>query len=246
MRDIMRRPAYVNILPGKKGTIVLLHGFLSSKRYWRKVASHLQNSGHQVVMIDLLGFGQAPKPRGISYDYEDHLAHIHGVLDGLRLYYPITIAGHSMGALLAARYANRYPDRVKAVGLMNPPIYLDSDQAYHTLRSTGSMYKFLLESRYRHMLWLALRTIGPLSNHSRDSREGSLRNIIVQANFSDDLLSLQKPAVLLIGEKDREIYKTNIKSMQFSKNLDIYTEQSGHHAPITHSKSVACHILRLA
>lgn len=245
MSKTIKTPAYVKMLPGKKSTIVLLHGFLSSKRYWQKVATHLQASGHQVIMIDLLGFGHAPKPTGIRYDYEDHLAHIHKTLGALNILEPVMMAGHSMGALLAVKYAHRYPKRVKAVGLMNPPIYLDRDQAYHTLRNTGPLYRFLLESKYRHICWLLLRKIGPFGDHSRDSREGSLKNLIIDATFTDDLETLQKPAILLIGEKDRAIYGENIQGVQVSKSLSVHVGPSGHHAPITHHVSVAHHILSL-
>ncbi len=245
MQKTTGTPSYVTVLPGEKGTIVLLHGFLSSKKYWQKVASHLHGEGYRVVMIDLLGFGHAPKPSNVRYDYTDHLEHIHNTLTKLNIQGPIIIAGHSMGALLATRYAKLHPESVKAVGVMNPPIYRSAGQAYRTLRNTGFFYKLLLESRYRYVFWPLLRKLGPFSNHSRESREGSLKHIILHATLAEDLQALQVPGILLIGEKDRRIYLENIREMEFGKNVGIYVESSGHHAPITHNKVVAHHILSL-
>lgn len=237
--------SYVRDYPGEGETIVLLHGFLASKSYWSKLIPTLRHGGSRIIAIDLLGFGKSPKPIDRAYDYTDHLEHISATLNILDVTGTITLVGHSMGALLAVRYAEAFPERVSAVNLLNPPMYTSSDQAHRTLRATSRFYAFLLDSRYRHLLWGILSKLGPLANHSRRSREGSLKNVIMPATFFRDLRSISQPTLLVIGRNDRAVYLENLSTTTLRSNVTLHIEESGHHSPLTHPVSVGRHILNL-
>ena len=58
---------------GQGPIIVLLHGYMTAGRYWDSVRTQL-GKNYTVITIDLLGFGNSPKPKHSNYDYEEHLA----------------------------------------------------------------------------------------------------------------------------------------------------------------------------
>jgi pimeloyl-ACP methyl ester carboxylesterase len=104
---------------------VLLHGLGGTHRYWTCGPVPFELSGHRTVLVDLLGFGQSPKP-WIRYSVERHLAALHACLDGAR---SVTLVGHSLGAALALAYAARYPSAVRRLVLISLPNFGGADRA---------------------------------------------------------------------------------------------------------------------
>jgi cis-3-alkyl-4-acyloxetan-2-one decarboxylase len=108
-------------------TVVLIHGVASSSVTFQNVLP-LVEGAHRCITIDLLGFGGSPIPEGAEYTLAEHVAAISRTIDSLKLRATFTLVGHSMGALIAARYAARTPRKVDKVVLVSPPIYLSPDE----------------------------------------------------------------------------------------------------------------------
>jgi pimeloyl-ACP methyl ester carboxylesterase len=100
--------------------IVLLHGLTATRRYVVMGSRTLERDGFRVVSYDARGHGRsgaAPDP--VAYGY-DQLAHdLEAVLDAFELDRAV-LAGASMGAHTALRFALRHPERVAALGLITP------------------------------------------------------------------------------------------------------------------------------
>ena len=96
---------------------VLLHGLGGTHRYWTCGPEPFALLEHRTVLIDLLGFGESPKP-WIRYSVERHVAALHASLAGER---SVTLVGHSLGAALALAYAARYPSVVRRLVLISLP-----------------------------------------------------------------------------------------------------------------------------
>lgn len=185
-----------------------------------------------MITIDLLGFGRAPKPADLEYSYDDHVQHIRRALERLTIAQPYILVGHSMGAMLAARYSRLYGASVKSLILLHPPLYTDRRQTYETLRATSAFYRALLESRARHYLWIVLRNIGLAGRHTRYSRENSLVNVIERAEMWDDLRALRKKTLLMVGTRDRKEYLQNLFRRSIGNPLvQVAVEGVGHHSP---------------
>ena len=241
------RLRHVHIDGSGDQVIVFLHGFMSSKNYWRRVIKQLNPNDYTAISIDLLGFGKAPMPDS-AYTYNDHVEYIRSVILDLGLdNVSIVMAGHSMGALIASRYINTYPTHVKAAGFINPPIYITPKQAQSTILATGLHYRFLLTSKYRGLLWAAGRQARILPAHSADSREKSLQSIVVAAEFLDDMAKSPVQSLLTIGTKDRWLYQENIAlSKALNSQVRVRIDETGHHAALTHPTLVAGYIKDLA
>lgn len=223
-------------------TIVLLHGFVADKTYWKKLQPRLTRAGYRVVTLDLLGFGVAKKRQASDYNYDEHIAHIHEQIETLHLKEPFVLAGHSMGALLATRYTQKYPDNIKQLFLLHPPLYRDREEVQTTLHSTGRAYRFLLTSHFREFGWRLMQLIPkvPIGSHTQQSREGSMHSVIESAEFMQDLHKVRTKTLLLIGAKDRPEYIRNIATADIAnKNIDIIIEDLSHHSPLYNSRFVA-------
>jgi len=226
--------------------IVALHGFLSSSRYWTRLERHLHKAGFTLIAVDLLGFGKAQKPKDSPYDYDAHIAHIQNALHQKGADRPFILMGHSMGALVAARYANLYPKNITRTILLHPPLYKNSSEAHRTLRDTSRFYAFLLDSRFRGLAWGTLRnaSFSIIARHTKQSREDSLQNIIEAAELFDDLATIRTPTLLVNGLKDRPVYRANLHQLQNLPNVQIVQAPVAHHSPIFNPRLVTAMINR--
>jgi pimeloyl-ACP methyl ester carboxylesterase len=100
--------------------IVLLHGLTATRRYVVMGSRLLERSGHRVVAYDARGHGHSsPAPSREGYTYEVLAQDLLAVLDELEIDQTL-LAGASMGAQTALRFAFDHPDRVLALGLITP------------------------------------------------------------------------------------------------------------------------------
>jgi pimeloyl-ACP methyl ester carboxylesterase len=241
-------------ISGSGKTIVLLHGYLSSSQYFKAIRPYLDKD-FRVVAIDLLGFGQSPKPH-IAYTYDDHIDAIHTTLQKLQIETPFILLGHSMGALIALRYANTYPDAVSKLLLFNTPLFIDKSQMADTHKATGRHYRIMLYSRSRHLYWQALRLIPHHYSQKRPpinftdtiamsaaAREGSYKNILGGSKVFEDFKRSTVPILLVNGQYDRAVYLENLQNHDLPSNITLVTIETGHH-PIVRNVPEAAELIR--
>ncbi len=115
------RMAFMDVAPtgdtnGK--TVVLMHGKNFFGAYWEKTIDLLASEGYRVVVPDQIGFGKSSKPN-IHYTFELLARNTRMLLDLLGVDSAVVV-GHSMGGMLATRFALMYPDFVTDLVLENP------------------------------------------------------------------------------------------------------------------------------
>jgi pimeloyl-ACP methyl ester carboxylesterase len=96
---------------------VLVHGIGVSHRYFEPVARLLASSG-DVWLIDLPGYGSAPKPPR-NPRIEDHARLVGEFLDRHGITRPVLV-GHSMGCQIVAALAEMRPEVTDRVVLIGP------------------------------------------------------------------------------------------------------------------------------
>ncbi|HEX5911573.1 MAG TPA: alpha/beta hydrolase [Rubrobacter sp.] len=96
--------------------IVCLHGITAQHRAFNAAARYLEAS-RCLVGVDLRGRGDSDKPES-GYSLEAHAADVVRVLDHLGLEDAV-LAGHSMGGFVALKTALMFPDRVRALVLLD-------------------------------------------------------------------------------------------------------------------------------
>ncbi len=108
-----RRLRYVRA--GSGPAVVLVHGFGSSIYTWKDVIAPLA-ARHDVVALDLPGFGQSDQPADLSF--EDFPRAVVGLMDRLSLD-RAALVGNSMGGATAVVVAARRPERVASLVLID-------------------------------------------------------------------------------------------------------------------------------
>jgi pimeloyl-ACP methyl ester carboxylesterase len=99
-------------------TVLLLHGKNFSGYYWKDLIPVLQAKGYRVVVPDQVGWGRSDKP-DLHYSFHLLAANTKALLDSLKIT-KVIVVGHSMGGMLAARFALMYPKMTEKLILENP------------------------------------------------------------------------------------------------------------------------------
>ena len=100
---------------GSGPSVVLVHGFASSLYTWKDVIPALAAS-HDVVALDLPGFGQSDQPADLSF--EDFPRAVLGLMDRLGIG-KAALVGNSLGGATAVIVAAERPERVDALVLID-------------------------------------------------------------------------------------------------------------------------------
>lgn len=106
---------------GREGdpTVILLHGLLDTGSAHRRLARHLAAEGLRVVAPDQRGHGDsAHVGPGGYYHFADYVLDLDGLYRRLGLDSAIMV-GHSMGAAVAAYFTGAFPERVRAMVLLD-------------------------------------------------------------------------------------------------------------------------------
>ncbi len=104
---------------GEGQDVVLLHGLTATRRYVVMGSRALERSGRRVIAYDARGHGSSSPASGRAYGYEHLAGDLLAVLDRQGVQRAV-IAGASMGAHTAVRFALEHPDRVAALALITP------------------------------------------------------------------------------------------------------------------------------
>ncbi|AHF93437.1 alpha/beta hydrolase [Opitutaceae bacterium TAV5] len=112
---------YMDVRPlrQEKAVVVLLHGKNFSGAYWKDTAEALREDGYRVVMPDQIGFGKSSKPAHYQYTFQQLAANTRALLESIGVT-RAHILGHSMGGMLATRYALMFPHDTLSLTLVNP------------------------------------------------------------------------------------------------------------------------------
>lgn len=108
---------------GTGNPVVLIHGYSASLESMSGIAQALPE--HRLIALDVRGFGRSSKfaePERFGRLMVDDVVRLMDHLKIARAH----VLGHSMGALIAANVAARYPDRVSGAALVAGPFYADA------------------------------------------------------------------------------------------------------------------------
>lgn len=99
--------------------VLLLHGKNFPASYWGPVMEDLSKAGFRVIAPDQIGFGKSSKPETLQYSFQLLAENSRKLLKHLKVD-KVTVVGHSMGGMLATRFALMYPERTEGLVLENP------------------------------------------------------------------------------------------------------------------------------
>ena len=146
------RMAYMDVAP--RGTpngksVVLLHGMNFFGEAWASTIEILRNEGYRVVVPDQIGFGRSSKPI-LHYSISTHASNTKRLLDHLGIK-TTDIVTHSMGGMVASRFASSYPEAVGSLAMINQ-IGLTDARSARPWRDTSEVYKTSLARDYAEIV----------------------------------------------------------------------------------------------
>ncbi len=238
--DPSTQKLYVRIDEGAGPIIVLLHGINSDASDWRRVVDDI-GPAYRCIAVDLLGFGESPKPTDIEYTADDHTAALDATLEDLGVTQPFLLVGYSLGGDIAIRYASTYPHKLRRLFLLSAPFYLPPEAFATTGFGTQfiqviifqRLWKFLSRSKKRDNLLYQIVN-GQAQEFAKgflrtddvpthwDIMSKNLRNCIGRATFVNDLPKLTMPTTFALGIRDPIVHPDQTPALKRLKpDMDL-------------------------
>jgi haloalkane dehalogenase len=107
--------AYVDVAEGDP--IVFLHGNPTPSHLWRNIIPYLVPFG-RCLAPDLVGMGNSGTAPDGSYRFVDHRRYLDAWFEAMELKKDVILVVHDWGSALGLSWAQRYPERIKALVYM--------------------------------------------------------------------------------------------------------------------------------
>ena len=242
---------------GQGPKVLFVHGLAGSSSYWQSRLGDFSKH-HEVILVDLLGFGLSPKPKS-SYDLQVHASAIQEIIT--REIKPdsekILVVGHSMGAMIGLKLLKDSPERFSGAVLIALPIYHDRVDAATYIGKISPMYA----ATFNGDLWIQLSCYLrdfyrfpflaksfnlPVdvfldgTQHTWNSLSGSINNTVSSAN-SEQLVSTtkNKPLLFIHGDNDEIAPFVRAKEISLKYQKPFHAIKGGnHHIFISHTHEI--------
>jgi len=238
------RMAFMDVKPQKPNgkSIMLLHGKNFNGAYWGETIDALTAKGYRVIVPDQVGFGKSTKPMHFQYSFQQLAINTKQVLDSLHLD-KVTVLGHSMGGMLATRFALMYPETTEKFVLLNP-IGLEDYKLKVPYQSIDTWYAGELKKDYESIK--AYQEKNYYDNHWKPEYDEWV-NLLAGWTLNDDysliaynaaltydmiftqpvvyeFQDITSPTLLIIGTRDRTALGKPLVSPEVRKTMGLYNE----------------------
>ena len=136
------------VIVGSGKPLILLHGFPDFWYGWKEVMIGLKDD-FKLIVPDMRGYNLSDKPEGVeNYDLNILVDDIKGLSEELQLG-KFFLAGHDWGGVVAWSFAEKYPDLLEKLIIINAPhitLIQKSTATNETQRKASSYVKMLRQS----------------------------------------------------------------------------------------------------
>lgn len=239
------RMAYLDVRPAKANgrAVVLLHGKNFCAATWETSIAALAQAGYRVIAPDQIGFCKSSKPAHHQYSLHELAANTHALLESIGID-RAAIVGHSMGGMLAARYALMYPQASERLLLVNPigledwkalgvPWRSVDDNYARELKTSAATIKQYQQTVYYGGQWKPeyQRWVDMLAGlYAGPGRERVAWNQALTSEmvFTQPVVhefpNLRVPTTLFIGQRDRTAINRDLAPDALKARLGLYPQ----------------------
>ncbi|TCK28954.1 pimeloyl-ACP methyl ester carboxylesterase [Ancylobacter aquaticus] len=238
--------AYMDVAPtgdANGRTVVLLHGKNFCGATWEGTIEALTGAGYRVVAPDQIGFCASTKPEGYQFSLNQLADNTNKLLAALGIE-KATIMGHSMGGMLAARYALSFPGATEKLVMVNPigledwrakgVPYATIDQLYQGELKTSfdSIKNYQLKFYYNgewkpdYDRWVAM-SAGLAGGPGKEIvawNQAQTSDMIYTQPVVHEFGNIAVPTLLFIGTNDKTAPGANRAPKEVSQSLGNYAE----------------------
>jgi cis-3-alkyl-4-acyloxetan-2-one decarboxylase len=215
---------YIQKPKKSKATLLFIHGIGNSGDAWQEII-HKMPQDIEIISIDLLGFGESPKPSWSVYNAKAQANAVLATLLKIRTSRrKLIVVGHSLGALVAVEMAKRYPLLIRSLILCSPPFYNAAASKSRLLPSSEKtlrrLYTLALKNPEQFLQLSAFAMKYNLINRSFnvtsdniESYMAALESMIINQSSFRDAFSLKVPTTIIRGTLDPFIVAKNIRAI---------------------------------
>lgn len=252
-----------SVRQGDGAPVILIHGVAASVGDWVDISPALVNAGYATYALDLLGHGRSIKPKDLKeYNITRIFLDFETWLESLELDSPLILLGHSLGGYLSIEYALRYPERVRALVLIDPFYSLDQLSPllrFHYRRPIINLGLISYAPRWLIRLSIELTSLfirnGYIAPQTREGRAQTaddykraspgIYNILTTVrDLTLDLPKVQVPTLVAWGAHDQSLSPDSFRTLAATlPNAQAVELVSGHVPHQSHPALLNPHIL---
>ncbi|SDT07298.1 Pimeloyl-ACP methyl ester carboxylesterase [Halopseudomonas sabulinigri] len=238
--------AYMDVKPTGEAndrTVVLLHGKNFCGATWEQSIKVLSEAGYRVIAPDQIGFCSSSKPRGYQFSFAQLAENTRELLEHLGAH-KVTVIGHSMGGMLAARYALQFPEHTEQLVLANPIGLEDWQQKGVPYATIDRLYRAQLKTTYEGIKnyqlkfyyngewkpeydrWVEM-AYGMYAGPGKEIvawNQAQTAEMLFTQPVVHEFPNIQAPTLLLIGGKDRTAPGANRAPEALAEQLGHYPQ----------------------
>jgi pimeloyl-ACP methyl ester carboxylesterase len=220
--------------------VVMIHGIASSSTTFTFVTPLIEKT-HRVIAIDLLGFGDSPQPERAEYTLEEHVAAIAHTIRSLHLHGPFVLVGHSLGCLIATRYAATHESHLSKLVLVSPPVYLSPKEIgdpFARLKMTGYLqaYQYFRANKEFTLAHAAVVSrLLPIEHVMEITEQNwvpfvkSLEHCIESQTVVSDLARVELPVEVVYGRFDEFLVPENVAIIGRMRGVTTHVVNASDH-----------------
>lgn len=224
------------IPPVQKPTLILIHGFRGAPAGLNEIAKDLEAAGYSVHTPAIPPFAGAPELP--SYTPDSYATFVAEYIREHQLDHPVLI-GHSMGSIVAAATAHKYPKLIHPKLILMAPISSRTPKLFSLVAPLQNFVprklvdyittRYLFVPHDHKLFKSVMKLTGECSsNHPPKRRAASAATKFSTHNSINDF-SLGGKILFLTGKKDRVVSPK--KTAALAKRLDaetIFLDGCGH------------------
>lgn len=235
------RMAYMDARPTKPNgkTVILFHGKNFNGFYWKDVVPKLVASGFRVIVPDQIGWGKSDKPK-VHYSFHLLAANNKKLLESLKIEQAIVV-GHSMGGMLATRFALMFPGTVSKLILENPIgledyrtfvpytpfenlIEGERVQTYNSMKKYQQTYYPVWKPEYEQYVQAQAESLIKPNLPQTVIANALTSLMIYEQPIVYEFKNLKVPTLLIIGQEDRTVVGKNRLPKELQDKYGQYPE----------------------
>ncbi|MBK0369049.1 alpha/beta fold hydrolase [Flavobacterium agrisoli] len=234
--------AYMDVKPANYNgkNVLLLHGKNFNGAYWKTTIQALTKEGFRVIVPDQIGFGKSDKPAHFQFTFQQLAQNTKAILDQIGVK-KTAVLGHSMGGMVATRFALMYPEITEKLILENPigledwklkVPYQNVDWWYQNelKQSYEKIKKYQLENYYdgkwkpEYDEWVNLLAGWTLNaDFKKYAWNAALTyDMIFTQPVVYEFKNIKVPTLLIIGTRDRTALGKPLVSEEVRKTMGLY------------------------
>ncbi len=200
---------------GRGRAVMLVHGFGEDSGIWKVQIEYLQKD-FLLIVPDIPGSGQSEMLTKENVLIDDYAAKLKAILDEEKID-DCCMLGHSMGGYISLAFADKYPEKLWALGLIHSSAYADDASKKETRRKAiefiieNGSYSFLKTSTANLFFDVdkSKETISELIDKGARFLPEALiqyyQAMIARVDRTTVLKELNKRVLFIIGEHDKAV-----------------------------------------